>query len=165
VKAPLADVAEWLCPELCLLEVEARDGGQVLDFAAHAMATAHGLDTETVAASLRRREQMASTALEGGFAIPHARIAGLARPTTAFLRTRAPLPFRAPDGRCVSDFLVVLVPQEGDREDHLRLLALVASLLQDPAFRRDLSDAAGSHGVARAFLAGATRAVVRGDVR
>src|SRR5450631_504492 len=72
--------------------------------------------------------QTGSTALGAGFAIPHARINGIARPLTLFMRTRLPVAFDAPDGKPVSDLLAIMVPADGAKEDHLQLLALVARL-------------------------------------
>ena len=75
----------------------------------------YGLPADKVAASLDARERIGSTGLGQGVAIPHARIKGLAQAVAAFVRTRVPIDFGAPDDKPVSDFLVLLVPVARDR--------------------------------------------------
>ena len=51
--------------------------------------------------SLFARENLGSTGLGQGIAIPHGRIKGLKEAVGAFVRTEAPIPFDAPDGQPV----------------------------------------------------------------
>src|SRR5450631_679026 len=97
--------------------------------------------------------QTGSTALGAGFAIPHARINGIARPLTLFMRTRLPVAFDAPDGKPVSDLLAIMVPADGAKEDHLQLLALVARLFSDHGFRTQLDSAPDTTTAAGVFRA------------
>jgi PTS system nitrogen regulatory IIA component len=62
-----------------LLEVDVRDRPHALEVAAAAIGRAHGLDPVPIFRALWRREQVGSTALAEGFAIPHARISSIAR--------------------------------------------------------------------------------------
>jgi PTS system nitrogen regulatory IIA component len=96
-----------------------------------------GLPAERIAASLEARERIGSTGLGQGVAVPHARIKGLDRAVAAFVRTRVPIDFGAPDDKPVSDFLVLLVPDHAT-EEHLQILADVAARFGDPGFRQRL---------------------------
>ena len=100
---------------------------------------------------LARREQAASTALGNGFAIPHARITGIAQPMTIYLRMKAPIAFNSPDGKPVSQLLVIMVPADGAKDEHLQLLALVSQLLSDRGFRMQLDGATDVASAAQAF--------------
>ena len=105
-----------------------------------------GLPADRVAASLDARERIGSTGLGQGVAVPHARIKGLAQAVAAFVRTRVPIDFDAPDDKPVSDFLVLLVPSHAT-DEHLQILADVAARFDDPAFRarlRSCTDAAAA---------------------
>lgn len=68
----------------------------------------YGLKHVPVFRALWRREQARSTGLGHGFAIPHARIAGLGEPIVLLMRTKLPIAFGAPDhkptlsGTCLS---------------------------------------------------------------
>lgn len=150
-------IAAWVQPEDILLDVEVRDRGHALQLIASAIGRTHGLDPTPIVRALQRREQAASTALGDGFAIPHARIAGLNRPLTLFMRTRNGIAFDAPDRQLVSDLLAIMVPMGGDKDDHLRLLALIARLFSDRAFRRLLDGAPDADAAASLFREGVLR--------
>jgi PTS system nitrogen regulatory IIA component len=150
-------IAGWVQPEEILLDVDIRDRRHALEFMAAAIGRAHLLDPAPIARALERREQAASTALGDGFAVPHARIPGLVRPLTLFVRTRAGIPFGAPDGKSVSELLAIVVPADGDRQDHLELLALIARLFSDRAFRSQLATAPDATTAAGYFHAGVWR--------
>lgn len=154
----IARIAAWLQPRDILFDVDVRDRAQALEVAAAAISrVADGIDPAPVSRALWRREQTGSTALGEGLAIPHARIAGVARPTTLFIRTRRPVSFDAPDGKPVSQLLVIVVPEEGAQEDHLQLLALVSQLFSDCDFRAQLDAAPNATAAADVFRAGIAR--------
>ncbi|MBS0325733.1 MAG: PTS sugar transporter subunit IIA [Proteobacteria bacterium] len=100
-----------------------------------------GLPAGDVLRGLERREQLGSTALGHGVAIPHARIADCGTEAAALVRTATPVQFAAPDGRPVSLFLGLVVPAQAG-EGHLRLLAAAAALLGDRAKRMALAGCA-----------------------
>lgn len=133
-----AAVAAWIQPEGILLDVQVRDKEQLLGVVADEIARAHGLEAGSVFRALDRREQAGSTGVGDGFAVPHARIPGLTRPLTLFVRTTSGVEYSAPDGRPVSDFLAIMVPADGDNAGHLALLRLTAELFSDSGFRRRL---------------------------
>lgn len=130
-------LAAILTPACVRLDLQATSVRQVLGEAALLLATAHGLRADTVADALWEREQLASTALGQGVALPHARIKGLREPHAAYLRLVPPLAFDAPDDRPVSDVFVLLVPERAT-EQHLQLLAGVAERFAEPAWREEL---------------------------
>ncbi len=147
-------VAAWLQPEGIHLDVPLRDSLHALKFIGTAIATPHGLEPGAVFRALCRREQAGSTGLGGGFAVPHARIPGIDRPVTLLLRARRPIEFNAPDHDPVWLILAILVPENGDKGDHLKLLALVAELFSNPRFRALMDTGANPEAVAAAFAAG-----------
>jgi PTS system nitrogen regulatory IIA component len=145
-------VAELLSPETVLLDVDVPTKARALDEAARALAPRDGLAAAAVAASLAAREAMGSTGLGQGVAIPHARIKGLPQARLAFVRTKLAIPFDAPDGKPVSEMLVLLVPEHAT-EQHLQILADAAQMFCDRAFRERLR-AATAPGQVCALFAG-----------
>lgn len=97
----------------------------------------HALSKAQVEDSLGKRENLGSTGLGQGVAIPHARIRNLDRAIGAFVRTRSPISFDAPDGKPVSEIFVLLVPEKAT-EMHLQILAAVAQTFGDRIFREKL---------------------------
>jgi len=150
-------IAAWLQPEAIHLDVPLRDQSHALEFIAGAIGERHRLDPAPIYRALCRREQAGSTGLGAGFAIPHARIPGIERPLTLLLRARTPLAFKALDHEPVWLMLAILVPVDGDRNDHLKLLALVAELFSEPRFRARMDTGEDPVAVAEAFRAGVAR--------
>ena len=151
-------IAAWLQPREILLDVDLRDRAHACEFLGAEIAREHGLEAAPIGRALWRREQAASTGLGHGFAIPHARIGGIARPFTLFARTQHPIDFRAPDGVPVSQLLAIIVPEQGASEDHLAMLALISQLLSDPSFRARLGRAVRPVDVEETFRSGITHA-------
>jgi len=144
-------LATVLTPACIRLDLRAASMRQVLDEAARLLAAQHGLRADEVAAALWEREQLASTALGQGVALPHARIKGLREPHAAYLRLAPPLAFDAPDDRPVSDVFVLLVPERAN-ERHLQLLAAIAEMFAEPAFRDGLHRQGSAAGVYQSFV-------------
>jgi len=91
-------------------------------------------DPEALLAALRQREEMGSTALPGGVAIPHPRRplpAALGDSVIALGRTTSGIPFGAPRGELTDLFFLVCCR---DDRTHLRVLARLTRLIQRPGF-------------------------------
>lgn len=145
-------LAEILFPEHIRLGCAAHDRCQLFRAAGQLFAAHLGQATASqVTESLSAREELGSTALGLGVALPHARIKGLRRPLAAYLRLQSPIPFDAPDDRPVADYFILLVPEQATQA-HLELLALVAEKFGDPAFRDRLHGQVDVSGVYQAFF-------------
>jgi len=133
----MSTISEYLWPEDILLDIEVASKGELLDEIGRHMEREHGLSREWVVAGLTRREQVGSTGLGEGIAIPHARVEDLARIQIAYLRLKDPIPYDAPDGRSVSDVLALLVPKRAT-DEHLMILADATQIFADRQFREQL---------------------------
>jgi PTS system nitrogen regulatory IIA component len=130
-------IGELLRPEDIDLDVDVSSKSELFDRVAAIVARRQGLPRGPVLDALADRERLGSTALGHGVAIPHARMKQLLHPAGAFVRTRCPIPFDAPDGRPVSNVLTLLVPATAT-DRHLELMANAASMFGDRAFRGQL---------------------------
>jgi len=115
----------------------ARDKSSALDVAAALFADAAHIDARKILASLVAREQLGSTGLGLGVAIPHGRLRGLKRAVAAVVRLSQPIAFDAPDGRPVGLLVALLVPENATQE-HLELLSELAQMLSDRELRDGL---------------------------
>jgi len=91
-------------------------------------------DPEAILTAIRSREEMGSTALESGVAIPHPRrplVNALGESLVAYGRTATTLPFGAPSGVGTDIFFLVCCR---DDRTHLRVLARLSRLLLRPNF-------------------------------
>ncbi len=80
------------------------------------------------------REELASTGIGEGVAVPHAVSPDVSETVMAVARLAKPMDFAAIDGQAV-DLVFLLVGPEGSSGEHLRILSKLARLLNDPEFR------------------------------
>ena len=98
-------------------------------------------DPERLARSLREREDLCSTALGGGVAIPHPRTRQPWMLAEDFLVAGVHprgIPFGGPDGSLVDLFFMPLCVTD---QKHLQVLARLARILQDKRFLESLREA------------------------
>ncbi|HXZ97212.1 MAG TPA: PTS IIA-like nitrogen regulatory protein PtsN [Burkholderiales bacterium] len=143
-------IAQLLSPEDILLELDASSKKRVFEEVGRLFERRHGLAQAQVVECLEAREKLGSTALGKGVALPHARIKNLRQVVAAFVRLKVPIPFDAPDGKPVSDILVLLVPEQAT-EQHLQLLAEVAQMFCDRPFREQIRTCADLGSVCQLF--------------
>src|SRR5215469_10181785 len=133
-------VGELLTVEDVVLDLDVPDKEALLGRVAAMLARQGRLVEAEVLESLSDREELGSTALGHGVAIPHARMPQCGAAGGVFVRTRFGIAFDAPDGKPVSVFLGLIVPKQAN-ERHLKLLATAAAMFSDRAFREKLRSA------------------------
>jgi mannitol/fructose-specific phosphotransferase system IIA component (Ntr-type) len=93
---------------------------------------------QTLLRALHEREQLHSTGVGDGVALPHARnaLVGLVdRPVIVFGRSAQGIPFGAIDGAPSKLFFLLVAPTV---TEHLAMLARLSRLLRDPRLRQEL---------------------------
>jgi PTS system nitrogen regulatory IIA component len=145
------DIRTFLAPENALLEVEASDKARLLKDLSTFAATRLRMPADQIAEALRKREELGSTGVGNGAAIPHGRIAGLEAPFGILARLRKPIAFDAIDGEPVDMVFAMLLPTStGD--DQLKALAAVARKLREPAMLKALRGADDSAALYAAII-------------
>lgn len=138
--------------ELVALDVPAGDRDAVLGaLVGRLVAGGHLLYPDLFLQAVREREQMLSTGIGHGVAVPHARHAVnelFVHPSIVFARTAAPVPYAAVDGRPVDLFFLLAVPTA----DHLSTVARVSRLARDAALLGALRAAATPAAAVAALL-------------
>jgi PTS system nitrogen regulatory IIA component len=97
-------------------------------------------DAAAVLEAIKAREELASTTLPNGVAIPHPRRPlpnALGESVVAYARTSTGIPFGAPRGELTDIFFLVLCR---DDQTHLRVLARLTRLLMQPGFLDELRE-------------------------
>jgi nitrogen PTS system EIIA component len=113
-----------------LLDIEASSQEELFEFVGQLFEKNFGIASSTVQNCLLDRENLGSTGLGHGLAIPHGRVKNLSDAHLAFVRTREGIDFKAPDQEMVKAFVVMLVPEQATQE-HLEILSQVAQVLSD----------------------------------
>lgn len=130
-------------PDCIALDVPAKSRADAFAAAGELFTKQTGIEASSVVEFLNAREDLGSTALGAGVAIPHGRVKGLKQPSVAFMRLQNPIDFAAPDGEAVSILIFLLVPEKATQQ-HLEILSSIAQLLSDTDTRKTLLSAADS---------------------
>ena len=148
----IMQIKEFLAAGDVLVDVRAADKDALLGELAQRAATAAHVDAGVVQSEIDKREQLGSTGMGGGIAIPHARVAGVARPVGVLAKLRKPIDFAAIDGAPVDLVFLLLLPTTSQGEQ-LTALAAVARKLRDPMTAESLRRAADRDAVYRIIAA------------
>jgi nitrogen PTS system EIIA component len=95
------------------------------------------LSSSTVVHFLNTREDLSSTALGSGVAIPHATISGIDTPVASLIKLTEAIDFSAPDGIKISLLIFLLLPEK-PVQGHIQILSSLAQLLLDNDQRQNL---------------------------
>lgn len=133
---PLTDL---VAPNAIIPALKANSKKQVIQELAAKAAALTGQNERTILEILTQREKLGSTGVGSGIAIPHGKLATLARLFGLFARLDRPVDFEALDGQPV-DLVFLLLAPENAGADHLKALARVARLLREAELARKLRD-------------------------
>jgi len=89
---------------------------------------------------LLAREELGSTGIGNGIAIPHGKCEGIKKMTAALGLSKKGVDFNALDGEPVYIFFLLVAPQDS-AGPHLKALATISRLLKDRFFRDALKQA------------------------
>jgi len=132
-------ISKLLTPENILLDAESTSKKRVFERVGLLFENSQKIARSQVFDSLFAREKLGSTGLGQGVAIPHGRVKGLKDGVAAFVKIQNPIPFDAPDGLPVNLIFVLLVPERAT-DLHLQLLAELAQMFSNKAFREQLQN-------------------------
>jgi nitrogen PTS system EIIA component len=109
-------IADLITPAQVLAAVRVQDKPQLLAELARRASAATGIDAPAIFTALQTREELGSTGLGQGFALPHARINGLTAFFGLFARLARPIDFQAIDGEPVDLVFLLLIPPDANAE-------------------------------------------------
>jgi len=110
-------------------------------------------DAGVVIQAALAREELGTTAVGDGIAIPHAKSDGVSSPILAFARSRHGVDWTSPDGTPATLIFLIAVPEAAAGTEHLKVLAQLSRALMKPAFRATLQAAATPADVLAALAA------------
>jgi len=108
------------------------------------------LKPERILSELLKREQLGSTGMGGGVAMPHARLHEVQKPFAVLVRVKKPIDFAAVDGHPV-DIIVLLLLPDSPGGAALSALACIARKLRNPITMTHLRRARDSAEIYRAL--------------
>lgn len=119
-------LAALIGPELIFPELGGSDAPTVLRNLAERVTEAGRVDdADRLYHKLWEREQLGSTGVGSGVAVPHCKMKGIERPVMAVGVTARAVDFGAVDGKPVAVFFLLVSPEDAPAE-HLRALAEIS---------------------------------------
>jgi len=131
------ELADILAERAVLFCTDVKTKRQLFEDLAERAAELTGHDAAEILQSITSREELGSTGLGDGIAIPHGKIAGLKGVTALLARLGQPIDFDSVDDQMV-DIVVMLLAPTGAGADHLKALSRVARLLRTEAVVEEL---------------------------
>ena len=123
-------------------ELTGADSDEVITTLVSRMVAADILtDAADAMARLREREQLKSTGIGDGIAIPHAKTEAVSRTCIALGRSRDGVPFGGADGKPATVVFLLLGPPDSSAE-HIKVLSRIARLVRKAEFRTAVAGAA-----------------------
>ena len=142
-------ISDFLVPAQIMIDVRASDKGRLLEQLSTDAAAQTGLAADEVVREIAKREELGSTGVGNGVALPHARLPSLKAPFALFARLRHPIDFDAIDGEPVDIVVLLLIPEAGDSAKG-NALACVARALRDAEVLRKIRSAPDREALFRA---------------
>ncbi|HEY4056051.1 MAG TPA: PTS sugar transporter subunit IIA [Kofleriaceae bacterium] len=143
-------IVDLIKRDMVVPALQATEKRGILEELAHYMSGHHArIDRATLSRVLIEREQLASTAIGEGVAIPHGKLGSVGEIVACLGRARGGVEFDSMDGQPTFLFFVLVAP-ESSTGAHLKALARISRVFKDPEFRRRLlaaDDAEGMYSV------------------
>jgi len=131
-------IVDLIKRDMVVPALQATEKRAILEELANYMAGRHPrIDRATLARVLIEREQLASTAIGEGVAIPHGKLGAVGEIVACLGRATSGVDFDSMDGQPTYLFFVLVAP-ESSTGTHLKALARISRVFKDPEFRRRL---------------------------
>jgi PTS system nitrogen regulatory IIA component len=145
------DIKDFLTPSDVLVGIRASDKTRLLEDLCRRAASILKIDADKITGDILKREELGSTGIGGGVAIPHARIADVKKPFGLLARLKSAIEFDSIDHQPVDLVFLLLLPTASAGEQ-LNALAMVARRLRDADITRDARRAMGPAGLYTAVV-------------
>ena len=148
------DLCAHISPELSFPDLESADRYSILRTLAEKVAATGAVkDADALYTSLLEREELGSTAMGGGVAIPHCKLAGIDKVVIAIGTVPAGVDVDAPDEEAVRLFFLVVSPTDNPAE-HLQCLAAISKWVRRSENVERLTSVHSSEEICRCLASG-----------
>lgn len=134
-------LSDYMTPERVLLNVE---GCSVIDVVQNALRGMKKdelpLPCEVIMKSIMERERLGETYVGHGLCIPHARIKGIEKPVTAFVRLKTPIPAPTKKSDEMILYLFIIITPIDLPRIHQKLLSRIAGIFESDFLENKLDD-------------------------
>ncbi len=141
--------SEFVCSDAVTTEISATDRDSVIAELVDTLVAAEAISADhrdSIVAATIAREELGTTGIGNGFAIPHAKHPAVGSVVATVGVGDAGIDFGSLDGRPTRVFFLLVSPPDAP-QDHLHALETVSRHLQEDLFRQFLSQAQTSSAV------------------
>lgn len=144
-------IMDILVKDAVVLSLKAKDKNGILEEMSRSLAAAEpSVPADELLSVLIDREELQSTGIGEGVAIPHGKMAGLDCLMATFARSDDGVDFASIDGKPTQLYFMLVVPEHSGGQ-HLKALARISRFFRDPSFRGKLMDATSTEAIFRAI--------------
>lgn len=134
-------LSELLTPDRIKIPLSSASKDEILGELVQIVAGAPRVhDLDDVLRAVREREEVLSTGIGNGVAIPHGKSGGVSELLLAAGVTPIPIDFEALDGQPVNLFFLLVGPESAAGQ-HVKALSRISRLLRRDSFRQRLAEA------------------------
>lgn len=134
----IVKIKDYMSEDLIDLNLKSKTKQEVLNELSKLMSKSVNIqDKDTIKRALMEREELGSTGIGKGIAIPHAKTNTASKLTIAFGISENKIEFDSLDGEGVNIFFVFASPIE-DSQVYLKVLARISRLIRSEEFRKKL---------------------------
>ncbi len=144
-------IRDAIQPDLVFLGLEAENAESAIDVMARELSAVSKLDAEMVTSALMEREQLGSTSVGNGFAIPHCKLQDLGEIVVALARFGEGVDFDDSKKHEAARFFFVVLSPPDQPAEHLQVLSQIARILKNTDLRNELLNATDAELIATAI--------------
>lgn len=144
-------ISDILKLDAIIADLKAQNKSDSIQELSGAVAPVAGAETQDVAEVLIERENLGSTGIGGGIAIPHGKLDTVKSIAVGFGRSIKGIDFDSLDNRPVHLFFLLLTP-EHSTGGHLKVLAQISKLLKMDQFKERLLSAGSTEQIHQIIL-------------
>ena len=133
-------ISQLLDKKAIIADLNASDKKGVIDELSRALSTTTSASAKDIAMVLMEREQLGSTGIGGGLAIPHGKLDAAKSIRVGFGLSKKGVEYDSLDNKPVHLFFLLLTP-ENSAGGHLKVLAQISKMLKMDQFKKKLMTA------------------------
>jgi PTS system nitrogen regulatory IIA component len=139
-------ITEFLAADAVIADLQAKDKAGILRELSGPLARTMPVPALKVFEMLSEREEIGTTGIGEGVAIPHGKLAGVPHLTASFGVSRGGVDFKSIDSKPTYLFFALIAP-ENSAGLHLKALARISRLFKSPTFREAILKAPTSQAI------------------
>lgn len=126
----MISLSSILSEQRIIADLDISSKKKLIDRIAQQFSSEFDLDKKALFTVFFEREQLSSTGIGNGFALPHARTSGIDNAYGCLLKLTTPISFDAIDNQPIDLAFAIIVPEEAT-DEHLKILASIAQVFSN----------------------------------